>query len=81
MDKTSFIGLTLGIAAILLGQVLEGGHLSSLSQPTAFLIVIGGTFGAVMLQSPLRVFRDGLRMAKWVFVPPPSELTDSPASR
>lgn len=72
MDKTSFIGLTLGIAAILLGQVLEGGHLSSLIQPTAFLIVIGGTFGAVMLQSPLRVFRDGVRMAKWVFVPPPS---------
>ncbi|MDT3669547.1 MAG: flagellar motor protein [Aromatoleum sp.] len=72
MDKTSIFGLTLGIAAILLGQVLEGGHISSLIQPTAFLIVIGGTFGAVMLQSPLRVFREGVRMAKWVFAPPPS---------
>ena len=51
MDKISLVGLTLGIAAILVGQVLEGGHLSSLFQPTAFMIVIGGTLGAVMLQS------------------------------
>lgn len=70
MDSISLIGLVLGLAAILIGQVLEGGHISSLVQPTAFLIVIGGTLGAVMLQSPLRVFQDGMRMAKWIFVPP-----------
>ena len=70
MDKISLVGLTLGIAAILVGQVIEGGHLSSLFQPTAFLTVIGGTLGAVMLQSPLRVFMQGMRMARWVFVPP-----------
>jgi chemotaxis protein MotA len=72
MDKISLIGITLGLAAILVGQVLEGGHMSSLIQPTAFLIVVGGTLGAVMLQSPLRVFMDGMRMARWVFLPPPS---------
>jgi chemotaxis protein MotA len=72
MDKISLVGITLGIAAILLGQVIEGGHIASLVQPTAFLIVIGGTLGAVMLQSPMRVFRDGMRMTKWVFVPPTS---------
>ena len=70
MDKISLVGLTLGIAAIVIGQVLEGGHISSLVQPTAFLIVIGGTLGAVMLQSPLRSFVEGMRMARWVFVPP-----------
>lgn len=70
MDKISLVGLTLGLAAILVGQVLEGGHVASLLQPTAFLIVMGGTLGAVMLQSPLRVFLDGMRMARWVFVPP-----------
>ncbi|NMG76719.1 motility-associated protein, partial [Aromatoleum diolicum] len=72
MDKISLVGITLGIAAILMGQVIEGGHIASLVQPTAFLIVIGGTLGAVMLQSPIRVFRDGMRMTKWVFVPPTS---------
>lgn len=70
MDSISLVGIALGLAAILLGQVLEGGHLSSLLQPTAFLIVVGGTAGAVMLQSPFNVFVSGLKMARWVFVPP-----------
>jgi chemotaxis protein MotA len=70
MDKISIIGLLLGLTAIVGGQVLEGGHLGSLIQPTAFLIVVGGTLGAVMLQSPLRVFVDGMKMVKWVFFPP-----------
>lgn len=70
MDKISIAGLGLGIAAIILGQILEGGHVGSLVQPTAFLIVIGGTVGAVMLQSPLPVFLGGLRMVKWVLLPP-----------
>lgn len=70
MDKISFFGLALGFAAIVLGQVLEGGHITSLLQPTAFIIVAGGTLGAVMLQSPFRVFKDGVRMLRWIFVPP-----------
>ncbi len=70
MDKISIAGLVLGIASIILGQILEGGHIGSLVQPTAFLIVIGGTLGAVMLQSPLSVFMNGLKMGKWVFMPP-----------
>ena len=53
MDSISLVGITLGFAAILVGQVLEGGHIGSLVQPTAFLIVIGGTLGAVMLQSSM----------------------------
>ncbi|NWG32117.1 MAG: flagellar motor protein [Rhodocyclaceae bacterium] len=73
MDKISIAGLALGLTAILLGQVLEGGHIGSLLQPTAFLIVIGGTVGAVMLQSPWQVFVTGLRMGKWIFVPPPTD--------
>ncbi len=70
MDKISIIGIVLGLAAILLGQVLEGGHLGSLLQLTAFLIVIGGTAGAVMLQSQPHHFIAGMRMAMWVFAPP-----------
>ncbi len=72
MDKISIAGLFLGIAAILVGQVLEGGHIASLLQPTAFLIVIGGTLGAVMLQSPLATFLTGVKMSKWVLLPPPA---------
>lgn len=70
MDKISVVGLLLGLLAIVLGQVLEGGHIGSLVQPTAFFIVIGGTLGAVMLQSSPRTFVLGMRMSRWVFSPP-----------
>ncbi|WP_148714769.1 flagellar motor protein [Chitinolyticbacter meiyuanensis] len=70
MDKTSIFGLLLGLIAIVAGQVLEGGHIASLVQPTAFLIVIGGTIGAVMLQSRATDFIAGVKLGKWVFVPP-----------
>ncbi len=70
MDKISLAGLALGMVAIIGGQYLEGGHIGSLVQPTALLIVLGGTLGAVLLQSPIHVFKRGIRMAKWVWVPP-----------
>ena len=70
MDKISLAGLALGLIAILGGQILEGGHVGSLVQPTALLIVLGGTLGAVLLQSPFHVFKRGIMMAKWVWVPP-----------
>ncbi|MBY0404443.1 MAG: flagellar motor protein [Cyanobacteria bacterium] len=52
MDLTSLIGIILGIGAVVGGQVLEGGSLMALIQPTAFMIVMGGTAGAVMLSFP-----------------------------
>lgn len=70
MDFISIVGLLTGIVAILIGQVLEGGHIGSLLQPTAFMIVMGGTFGAVMLQSPWAVFKMGFKMLAWVVKPP-----------
>ncbi|MBS4099042.1 MAG: flagellar motor protein [Sulfuricella sp.] len=70
MDYVSIIGIVLALAAILGGQVLEGGHISSLLQATAFLIVFGGTFGATMLQSSIPVFLRGLKLAVWVVFPP-----------
>ncbi|MDR0577870.1 MAG: flagellar motor protein [Candidatus Accumulibacter sp.] len=70
MDKISVLGLAIGIAAIVGGQVLEGGHAASLAQPVALLIVLGGTLGAIMLQSPYATFMRGMRMARWIWFPP-----------
>lgn len=53
MDKTTVPGILFGIAMILLGQKLEGGHAGSLLQATAFIIVVGGTAGAVLVSYPL----------------------------
>jgi chemotaxis protein MotA len=71
MDFISIFGILLAGIAIIGGQILEGGHVGSLLQVTAFVIVIGGTAGAVMLQSTLPTFLRGMHMVKWVFVPPP----------
>ncbi|MDR0997120.1 MAG: flagellar motor protein [Zoogloeaceae bacterium] len=69
-DKLSILGLIIGIGAILGGQMLEGGHASSLWQPAALMIVLGGTTGAVLLQSPFVLFRRGIALLSWVFRPP-----------
>ncbi len=55
MDLATIIGLLLALGAILGGQALEGGKIESILQPTAALIVFGGTFGACLVQVPLRV--------------------------
>lgn len=73
MDLLSIVGLLIGLAAIVGGNLLEGGHASSLVQLTAFVIVGGGTLGAVMLQTPVPVFLHALKIFPWVFRPPPLE--------
>lgn len=70
MDLLSLLGIIFGLVAILGGNALEGGHLDSLVQPTAFLIVLGGSFGAILLQTPMPVFRRSVRMLSWIVFPP-----------
>jgi chemotaxis protein MotA len=71
VDKISVIAIIGGFTAIIAGQTMEGGHLASLLQLTAFMIVMGGTVSAVMLQSTAKQFMTGLRMLRWIVVPPP----------
>lgn len=70
MDGLTLIGLLLGFAAILLGQVLEGGSVYSLLNGPALLIVLGGTIGAVLIQTPLIIFKNSLRLLWWTLFPP-----------
>jgi len=73
MDILTLVGLVVGFSAIILGNILEGGHIESLMQGTALLIVFGGTVGAVMVQSPIPVFVRSLKMFGWIFFPPKIE--------
>lgn len=70
MDILSLLGLVIGIGSILLGNALEGGHIGSILQLTAFMIVVGGTVGAIMLHTPLDIFLHALKSASKVFLPP-----------
>lgn len=71
MDWASVAGIILVMVGIGAGQLMEGGKLSSLLQPSAFVIVFVGTLGAVLLQSRMATFRRGLRMLRWVISEPP----------
>lgn len=58
MDRASMIGILLGLAAVIGGNAAEGGRIDSIFQPTAALIVFGGTVGATLLSFPLEdIFR------------------------
>lgn len=67
MDLTTILGLVLGIGGILLGQVMEGGHVGSIMQLTAALIVIGGTFGAVLVGTPMADVKTALKLLRMAF--------------
>src|SRR5256885_17020514 len=70
MDKSSIAGIALALGGILLGLMLEGGKLTQILQPTAAMIVLGGTMGAVMLQFPLKVVFAAFRRLGYIFVDP-----------
>jgi len=70
LDYLSIAGILLAFAAVVGGNLLEGGHTASLVQLTAFVIVFGGTLGAILVQTPLPVFLLALKRLKWVFLPP-----------
>jgi chemotaxis protein MotA len=70
VDKSSLAGIILALGGILAGLLLEGGSLSQILQPTAAMIVFGGTLGAVMLQFPLPVVLQAMRRFGSVFVSP-----------
>jgi len=71
MDKATLIGLVLGLGAVIGGQVLEGGEVGSIIQLTAFVIVFGGTFGAVFLSFPFQDVLRGFKAIKNIIKEPP----------
>jgi chemotaxis protein MotA len=73
MDKASIGGVFVAVAGILAGMLIEGGNLGQILQPTAALIVFGGTLGAVMLQFPLTTVVAAFRSLAHVFKAPRKE--------
>jgi chemotaxis protein MotA len=70
MDKASIGGVFLAMAGIVAGLLMEGGNLGQILQPTAALIVFGGTLGAVLLQFPLTTVVAAFRSLSHLFTAP-----------
>jgi len=67
MKKSALGGIALSIAGIAVGLYLDGGKIGQLLQPTAALIVLGGTLGAIVVQFPLAVVLEAAGQLKDVF--------------
>ncbi|RVT46935.1 flagellar motor protein [Rheinheimera sediminis] len=70
MDKLTFAGILIVLVAIVGGFSQEGGDVFTLLHWPAFVIVFGGTLGAVLIQSPASQFRLSISLLPWVIRPP-----------
>lgn len=68
MDRTSIIGMLLGIIAIGLGMILKGLPISVVINPAALLIIIVGTFAAVLIAFPTRIIKNIPALFKIIFM-------------
>jgi chemotaxis protein MotA len=75
VDKATWGGVVLGVGGIVGGLLLEGGKLSQVLQPTAAMIVFGGTTGAVLIQFPISVVGKAVRYLARVFFQPKQDAT------
>ncbi|MFT6153554.1 MAG: chemotaxis protein MotA [Bermanella sp.] len=76
MNWLGLAGMMLGIVAIVFGNIAEGGATSALINGPAFIIVFGGTFAAVLVQTPLEVIKHTISRSGWFLIPPRYDLND-----
>lgn len=67
MNKASIFGLFMGIGAVFLGNIVEGGKVNTLLQPAAALIVLVGTLGATFLSCNISDIKKAVKALKIVF--------------
>ncbi len=76
MDFSLIIGIVLGFGALLFGFAHEGGSLESLQAISSFIIVFGGTIGAVIASFPLHDVLQAIRGVIASFKVPHSGTTE-----
>jgi chemotaxis protein MotA len=70
VDILSIVGILLAFVAVLVGAMLKGAGLHSLLSPAAMMIVIVGTFAAILVQTPSKVMKHAFGILPWMFRPP-----------
>jgi chemotaxis protein MotA len=78
-DPTFLLGLCIAALCIMGGLILEKGQVKDVAQITSALIVFGGTLGAVVISTPMKLLRNALKRFPSVFwsnLPDPAALID-----
>jgi chemotaxis protein MotA len=76
VNKSTLSGIAIALSGIAVGIYLDGGKVGQMLQPTAALIVFGGTLGAVMVQFSFSLVMQAARHLKEVLIP-----VEDPAAR
>ncbi|MBQ1425929.1 MAG: flagellar motor protein [Succinivibrionaceae bacterium] len=66
----SLVGVLLALASIITANIIEGGNPLALIDVPAFFIVLGSTFGACVVQFPLKTLIGSMKQMKWMIAPP-----------
>jgi len=67
MDLFIIFGLIIGLSAVVVGNIIEGGTTAHLIQAAAAAIVFGGTLGAVIVSFPQKDILNALKGLKIAF--------------
>lgn len=76
IDLATIAGIVVALGAILGGLVLEGGKIADVAQVTAAMIVLGGTLGAVLVATPVKVLKGSLKRMMGVVKDPVPPIAD-----
>ncbi len=76
-DFATLAGIVLALAGILGGLLLENGRIQDVAQATAAMIVLGGTFGAVLVTTPMSIVVKALAGLRYVFLDPSISIGES----
>ncbi|QHW32102.1 flagellar motor stator protein MotA [Paenibacillus rhizovicinus] len=68
MEKSTIIGIALGLVAVLLGMTLKGAPIENLLNPAAFTIIIVGTAASLFIGFPLDELKKFPKLIKMIFV-------------
>ncbi len=72
-DPLTLLGFCIAFGAVLVAQQLEGGAIGTLLHGPAFLIVMGGSLGACLVQTPWPVLARTIRISRWLIAAPRPE--------
>jgi chemotaxis protein MotA len=67
MDFATFLGLVLGWGSVFACMLIEGGKIQQFVKESAFILIIGGTFGATMISFTMEQILDVMGIAKHAF--------------
>jgi len=67
MDIATIGGLILGIGAVVVSFIMEGGHMGAIIQAPAMMIVLGGTIGASVITTSIKTLTNIPSFLRYAF--------------